>query len=84
MKIKLGNKYKDPITGFEGTATARIEYLWGCVQFEIRPFGVDKDGKVKESAWFDESRLVDLENTPAEKPSRGGPPPSSVPSFSHP
>ena len=84
MKIKLGKKYKDPITGFEGTAIARIEYLWGCVQFELRPFGVDQAGKIKESAWFDESRLVDLKDNPASNASRGGPPPASTPSFSHP
>ena len=30
MKIKLGIKVRDKVTGFEGIATARIKYLNGC------------------------------------------------------
>lgn len=34
-KIKLGEKYRDTITGFEGTATGKHEYLHGCLQISL-------------------------------------------------
>lgn len=55
--VKLGEKYRDSITGVEGTATARVEYLYGCVRIDLE--GVDKAGEPK--AWiFDEQRLVSV------------------------
>jgi len=35
--IKLGKKVKDIVTGFEGIAVSRVEYLNGCVQYGIKP-----------------------------------------------
>ena len=35
MEIKLGQKVRDKITGFEGIATAKTEFLNGCVQYEV-------------------------------------------------
>jgi hypothetical protein len=54
--ITLGVLAKDKITGFKGIATARIEYLNGCVQYALKP-PVDKDGKSRDSEWFDESQV---------------------------
>ena len=54
--IKLGTKVKDSITGFEGIATSRVEYLIGCTQIGITP-PVDKDGKVPDVVYLDEYRL---------------------------
>lgn len=51
--VKLGEQYRDEITGFEGTATARSEFLNGCVRVCLE--GGD-DGKPAEY-WFDEQRL---------------------------
>lgn len=34
-KIKLGDKVKDKISGLTGVATARCEFLNGCVQYTI-------------------------------------------------
>lgn len=56
MTTILGKKVKDKITNFEGIATARIEYLYGCNQIGINPT-VDKDGKLREISWFDEGRV---------------------------
>ena len=42
--IKLGSKVRDSITGLEGIATARTEYLYGCVRITITPTEL-KDGK---------------------------------------
>lgn len=57
-KIKLGIMAKDNITGFAGMVTAKAEYLWGCMQFELKPTGLDKDGRPQKSIWFDEERII--------------------------
>jgi hypothetical protein len=36
-EIKLGQKVKDLVTGYEGIAVARVEYLNGCVQYCVKP-----------------------------------------------
>lgn len=38
--IKLGDKVKDKISGFEGLATARSEFLYGCVRILVEPTGL--------------------------------------------
>lgn len=63
-KITLGSKVRDTITGFEGIATARAEYLNGCVRILIQPQRLDKDGKIIESEWIDQ---VQLEAVKAKK-----------------
>lgn len=65
--IKLGQKVKDSITGFSGIATARCEYLNGCVSVEVRPTKLI-DGKMIKSAWIDEQQL-----TTKSKATNGGP-----------
>ena len=54
MSVALGSKYRDTLTGVEGTATARTEFLYGCVRVALE-WG--KDGEMK-CDWFDEQRLV--------------------------
>jgi len=55
--IKLGSKVKDVVSGFSGIAIGRCEYITGCTQYGVAP-GVGKDGKIQESQWIDETRLV--------------------------
>jgi hypothetical protein len=50
--IKLGSKVREITTGFEGIATAKIEYLNGCIQYCVSP-KVDKEGKRGESYYID-------------------------------
>lgn len=57
--ITLGNKVKDTVTGFEGIATSRIEFLNGCIQYCIKP-KMGKDGKMPEGEYIDEEQLMDL------------------------
>lgn len=59
MAIELGQKAKDCVTGFSGIVTARVEYLTGCTQYGVSP-GLDKDGKVMDTQYFDENRLTAL------------------------
>ncbi len=71
--IILGSKVKDRITGFQGIATSRIEYLNGCVQYCVKP-PVDKDGKIVDGEWFDDAQLTVVgKGVSVEKELDGGP-----------
>lgn len=52
--INLGDKCREQVTGFEGIATSRVEYMNGCVRYCLEAPG--KDGGVEE-LYFDEQRL---------------------------
>lgn len=75
-KIKLGNKVRDKVTGFEGIATAKVEYITGCDQYCVNP-GVGKDGEIREGVYIDVMRLevvdqgISIEVSATAKP--GGP-----------
>jgi hypothetical protein len=56
-RITLGSKVKDTVTGFEGTSTARAEYLDGRVSVQVEAL---RDGK-PISEWFPEFRIVVVE-----------------------
>lgn len=77
--IVLGERYRDTISGFEGVATARYEFLHGCVRVCLE---TGKDGEAKEGV-FDEQRLVAADGTvPRPTATSGGPrpgPPSRDP-----
>jgi hypothetical protein len=75
MKIKLGKKYRDTISGFEGVATGRFEYLHGCVRYQLEA-GAKDDGGLQELI-FDEQRLeaVDPPRTITPRATSGGPRP---------
>jgi hypothetical protein len=59
--VQLGSIVRDRITGFQGIAFGRHEYLTGCNKITIQPQGVDKDGAPRKSEWFDEQTLDVLE-----------------------
>lgn len=63
--VNLGSLVRDRITGFEGVAIGRHEYLTGCNKVTVQPQGLTKEGKVKESQWFDEQGLLVV--TPASE-----------------
>lgn len=54
----LGRPVVDKVTKFTGVVTAVSFDLYGCVQAVVSPSGLDKDGKLRESVWFDVNRLV--------------------------
>ena len=62
MKL-LGLPVKDLVTGTEGIVTSVSYDLYGCVQALVDP-GLDKDGKRKDSRWFDVARLETTSDTP--------------------
>lgn len=75
MEFTLGNTLRDTVTGFTGTATARIQYINGCIQYCIIP-KVDKDGKYVDGIYIDVQRLEKVDDGVADsvqsKPA-GGP-----------
>ena len=77
--IKLGNKVRDMVTGLEGIAISRIEYLNGCVQYGVRP-KVDKDGKSRDAEYIDIAELkVVGKGVAVDAEPNGGPVPDGVP-----
>lgn len=79
-KVKLGEKYRDTITGFVGTATARSEFLYGCVRVGLEGTSAEP-GKPGEVEWFDEQRLVTAKDAkPVETNARTGGPGITPPS----
>lgn len=61
MDKYFGKKAKDKITGFTGTITGKIEWMYGCNQYCIVP-PVSKEGKLDGGEWFDEGRVEILES----------------------
>ena len=76
MTIKLGDRVRDTISGFEGICTGRSVYLNGCVHVWVAPTELDKDGDMRKAQWIDEPQLeiVKKEKKKAAKPT-GGPSP---------
>lgn len=70
MAVKLGDKVKDVITGFEGTMVSETKFLHGCKRFGIQPV-IDKDGKLPEPQWFDEPRVELVEAREIPDTTRG-------------
>ena len=82
--IKLGNKVRDNITGFDGIATGRCVYLFGCAQILVSPDRLDKDGAEIKGVWFDEQRIETVEErtvaVSAESSATSGGPQRDAPS----
>jgi hypothetical protein len=66
MTIKLGQKARDVITGFEGIVLCITQHLTGCNQVCLLPQTLDKDGKRRDGEWFDDSRIQILDKTPLQ------------------
>ena len=52
----LGFRAEDKVTGFKGVVSSESFDLYGCVQAAVAP-GLDKEGKIADSHWFDVVRL---------------------------
>ncbi len=71
-KIKLGQVVRDKISGCEGTAIARTEWMNGCVRICIQSEG-SKDGVPFENFVVDEPQLevVKAKAAPKAEPRHG-------------
>ena len=57
VNIELGDLVKGKVTGFEGIAIARTEWLNKCVRFGLKSPTL-KDGLPRDEQWFDQEQLV--------------------------
>ena len=59
-KLNTGDRVKDPISGFSGIVTCRLDYLNGCTRIAVSPETLH-EGKVIDPQYFDEPQLIMLE-----------------------
>jgi len=57
VTIKLGNRVRDSLTGFEGIAVSRHQYQYGCTRIGVEAEDLDEKGCTKDASHFDEQRL---------------------------
>jgi len=78
--ILLGDTVRDVYTGFQGTALARTDWLYGCTRILVEPTKLTKEGGVAANVEFDEQRLVIVKRNPVRNSApwvdEGGPRPS--------
>jgi len=65
--IKIGDRVRHRINGFEGIVTGTTEYINGCRQHLITPESLD-EGKVREGLWTDEQNITRLKAGVLENP----------------
>lgn len=68
--IKLGDRYRDPLTGLEGVATSVTFYLHACERVTLE---FVKEGELKWES-FDAPRLVHIESQTQPRTTRTGGP----------
>ena len=70
----LGKTVKDKVTGFQGVATAKVEYINGCVQYCVKP-KMTEEGKMPDGEYIDVQQLEMVANEPVavEPSTTGGP-----------
>ncbi|GAF86063.1 unnamed protein product [marine sediment metagenome] len=73
IKIKLGDRVRDKITGFTGIATARTEWLYGCICITIQGERLEK-GVPIEPHTFDQSSLEEVKTSTGIKRDKEDPP----------
>jgi len=59
-EIKLGDKVRCKYTGFTGLATAKTEFINGCIQILVLP-KADKNNKMPEEVGIDSQSLEVIE-----------------------
>lgn len=60
----LGLVVKDIITGFEGLAVIRTEFLNGCIRYHVQPMRLGDDNQPGEPITFDEQELTIMQKAP--------------------
>lgn len=68
--IRLGEKYRDTVSGYEGTATAIYFFLHGCERVVLEQLNITH-GEVKELA-FDAPRLMHIKSGEVARTDRTG------------
>lgn len=63
----LGLKVKDKVTDFKGIVVSISFDLYGCIQADVRPIELDKEGKLQSGWWMDINRLKIIDKNPVMK-----------------
>ena len=71
MKIELGDRVQDKITGFCGIAMASDSWWQGCKRWCIKPEKL-YEGKPINGHWFDEATVQLIEKQPNVLPMGSG------------
>jgi hypothetical protein len=59
VPIGLGDRVKDPVTGFAGIVVCETKWLHGCIRLGVQPETMRKgDAKIPEAQYFDQSQLI--------------------------
>ena len=68
----MGQVVRDTLTGIEGTAVGRTEWLFGCVRIAVQPWG-SKEGVPFDVFVVDEPQLevIEPEAAPKAEPRHG-------------
>lgn len=61
MKIPLGSKVRDKITGFEGIVLGRCEYLFEATALKVYKESVRDNGEEFTPCWIEEGRAEVVE-----------------------
>jgi hypothetical protein len=79
MKVELGDKVKDTITGFAGKVVCITSWITGCDRVGVQP-PVGKDKIMPEMCMIDEPLLeiVEKRKVQKKKSTKGGPIPKTV------
>jgi len=75
MMFKLGEKVRCKVTGFEGIATSRTEYLNGCVQYHVTPRAKKDGSDYPDGVTLDVENLERISAGITVKATRTGGPP---------
>lgn len=70
FKFDFFDRIKDRVSGYQGVVLGMSFYSTGCRHYGIASEKLNKDKKIGEYEWLDESRLILLKKAIAEKPKK--------------
>ncbi len=77
FNYQLGLKLRDMVSGLEGIATSRVEFINGCIQYGVS--GKADNGKIPDTHYIDQQQLEVVDNGIVIKSQPTGGPRSDTP-----
>lgn len=74
-KVKLGDKVRDRVTGYEGTVIGITNWLNGCARLGVQGQERNENGMPNDAYWFDEfqAEIIKEKETKKGSTATGGP-----------